>query len=361
MRVLLLASDAYGGHGGIALYNRDLIRALAEMPDVSEVVVVPRVVANPPEAVPTKVRFLTAAAGGKGRYLLHAVRAGSGDYDMIVCGHIHLLPLAVLLNLRIRAPLALMVYGIEAWRQPRRWARTWLDRVDAIWSISAVTRDRMNSWAEQADARYSLLPNAVHLELYGMAAGRQDLSQRYGLRGSKVIMTLARLSAAERYKGVDEVIELMPSLLKQQPDLKYVVAGDGDDRPRLEQKARALGLGDKVVFTGPVEETDKADYLRMADAFVMPGSGEGFGFVYLEALACGVPAVGSLADGSREALRDGLLGDMVDPDDPASIERGILSALGRPRGIPPGIEYFAWPEFSARLSRSLAALLQPVR
>ena len=102
------------------------------------------------------------------------------------------------------------------------------------------------------------------------------------------MLTLARLSAAERYKGIDELLELMPRLLRDIPSLTYVIAGDGDDRPRLEEKARALGVGSRVVFTGYVPESEKADHFRLADTFAMTGRGEGFGIVYLEALASGV-------------------------------------------------------------------------
>jgi glycosyltransferase involved in cell wall biosynthesis len=171
------------------------------------------------------------------------------------------------------------------------------------------------------------------------------------------MLTLARLSAAEQYKGLDEVIELMPALLILKPNLKYMIVGDGDDRCRLEAKAQSLGLGDKVVFTGMVSEADKADFFRLADAFVMPGTGEGFGFVFLEAMACGIPVVGSLKDGSREALRDGMLGELVDPGDPLSIQQGILNALERVREVPAGLDHFAWPAFSARVAHAVRTLL----
>ncbi|CAG0928401.1 phosphatidyl-myo-inositol dimannoside synthase [Rhodocyclaceae bacterium] len=357
MKVLLLTTDAYGGHGGIALYNRDIAEALAEIPEVEEIVVIPRNMPLPPEPMPSKVRFLPQAAGGKGRYIRMAMREARKDFDLVVCGHINLLPLAVLLNAYIRAPLALMVYGIDVWQSPNALARHWLKKVDAVWSISAITRDRMNSWAGLPDESYVLLPNAIHLERYGMAGKRPDLVSRYQLAGSKLIMTLARLPGVERYKGVDEVLEVMPTLLEQEPALKYLVAGDGDDRPRLEDKAKSLGLVDRVVFTGMVRESDKADLFRLADAFVMPGRGEGFGFVFLEALACGVPVVGSKVDGSREALRDGMLGELVDPVDPASIRQGILAALSRPKGIPEGLSYFAWPAFASRVADAVLGLL----
>ena len=356
MRVLLLTTDAYGGHGGIGLYNRDVADALAAMPEVSEIVVIPRTMPLAPIGIPDKVRFVAGAVGGKLRFIRSALTAATGRFDVIICGHVNLLPLAAMLNLKWRAPLALMVYGVDVWAPLSAWTRFWLRRVDAIWTISLITRDRMNQWAGIAQSKYLLMPNAIHLERYGIADKRQDLLQRHGLAGRKVIMTLARLPSFERYKGIDEILELMPVLLDREPALAYLVVGEGDDRPRLEAKARALGLQDRVVFTGLVDETDKADYFRLADAFVMPGRGEGFGFVFLEALACGVPAVGSLVDGSREALLNGELGVLVDPADPISVLDGIELALASPRVIPPGLAHFSWPKFRERIAAAVQLL-----
>jgi glycosyltransferase involved in cell wall biosynthesis len=359
MRILLLTTDAYGGHGGIALYNRDVADALAASADVSEIVVVPRTMKFAADGVPDKVRFVARAAGSKVRFVRAAAAAACGHFDLVICGHINLLPLAAMLNLKLRAPLALMVYGIDVWSRPGAWARFWLRRVDAIWSISAITRDRMNEWAGISESKFVLLPNAIHLDRYGMAEKRPDLIARHRLEGRKVIMTLARLPSFERYKGVDEVLEILPLLIEQEPALSYLVVGDGDDRPRLEAKTNALGLHDLVKFVGFIDEADKADYFRLADAFVMPGRGEGFGFVFLEAMACGVPAVGSLVDGSREALLDGELGELVDPVNPVSIREGILRALTKPREIPHGLSYFSWPHFRLRLAAAVNSLARP--
>ena len=357
MKVLLLTSDAYGANGGIALYNRDVIEALVAVPEVDEVVVIARVMPNAPTAVPSKVRLVVESIGGKAQFITAALRASAEGYGLVICGHVHLLPVAALVNQFIRAPLVLMVYGIDVWQPPYRLVRQWLKAVHAVWSISAITTERMNQWAGLPAARYTQLPNAIHLERYGMAPRRADLQARHGLEGARVIMTLARLPSRERYKGVDEVMEAMPALLQDIPNLKYLVAGDGDDRPRLMQKARTLGVSDRVVFAGMISEADKADYFRLADAFVMPGRGEGFGFVFLEALACGVPTVGSLLDGSREALRDGQLGELVDPAEHSSINRGILRALEKPKVIPEGLGYFSWPSFQERIGSAVNPFL----
>jgi glycosyltransferase involved in cell wall biosynthesis len=136
------------------------------------------------------------------------------------------------------------------------------------------------------------------------------------------------------------------------PNVAYIIVGDGSDRPRLEKKARALGVHDRVVFAGLISEAEKADHYRLADTYVMPGWGEGFGIVYLEAMACGIPVVASKVDGSREAVRHGALGIMVDPNDREDIRAGIIEALRRPTGvIPQGLDYFSCINFKRRLHR----------
>ncbi len=357
MRVLLLTTDAYGGHGGIALYNRDIADALAEMAEISEVVVVPRTLPLVPEGIPSKVRFHGEAAGGKWRYVRTALRCALSSFDLVICGHVNLLPLAGVVRAKLRCPLVLMVYGVDVWTRMHRSTRYWLRRVHAVWSISRITRERMNAWAQLPEDRYQLLPNAIHLDRYGVRPKSPALLARYGLQGRKVILTVARLPGAERYKGVDELLEILPELIAVHPNLSYVIAGDGDDRQRLTAKAYDLGLEQHVVFTGFVAEHEKADHYRLADVFAMPGRGEGFGFVFLEALACGVPAVGSLIDGSREALLDGALGELVDPLDRASIRAGILRALDKPIAVPDGLSHYAWPGFHARLRAALDSVL----
>jgi phosphatidyl-myo-inositol dimannoside synthase len=222
-------------------------------------------------------------------------------------------------------------------------------RVDALISVSNFTMQRFLGWARGDIARRFILPDCIDLKRYGAGAKNLELLHRYGLTGKTVIMTLGRLSEHEKYKGFDEILELMPALIKEIPTTAYLIVGDGTDRHRLEEKARSLGVHEFVVFAGYVPESEKADHYRLADTYVMPGRGEGFGIVYLEALACGVPVVASKVDGSREAVRDGALGILVDPRDAEDIKRGILEALERPKGVvPEGLEYFSYANFEQR-------------
>jgi phosphatidylinositol alpha-1,6-mannosyltransferase len=344
--------DAFGGLGGIAQYTRDLLRGLDTAPQVSEVVAVPRRLPSAPGALPPKLTYITGGVSGRAAYIGALIRLLSKDakFDLVCCGHIRLLPMALLAKLATGAPLLLIIYGVDAWEPIKnRITRYFLPKIDFVVSISEITQQRFLQWSHLRQTPYSILPNAVIQRHYGVGAKSPALVERYGLAGKTVLMTLGRLNPAEKYKGFDEVMDLLPALAQEIPDIAYVIVGDGDDRPRLEAKAWSLGVSDRVVFAGFIPEAEKADHYRLADAFVMPGRGEGFGFVFLEALACGIPVVGSRLDGSREALRQGALGILVDPDRPEDIRAGILEALKRPRGvIPEGLEYFSFENFEKR-------------
>jgi len=357
MRVLLLGTDAFGGHGGIALYNRDFLTALCSHPDCSEVIAFPRLMPAKPEPLPAKLTYVTSGLGGKFRYVRAVLRLLLVDrrFDLIVCGHLNLLPLAFLAKVLSRAPLVLAIYGIEAWRPtPSRLVRKLVGRVDAYFSISDVTRRRFLEWASPRETEGHLLPNAIHLERYGAGPKNPELIRRYGLAGKSVLLTVGRLASSERSKGIDEVLESMPDLPR---DISYLVVGDGNDRQRLTDKANALGLADRVIFAGYVPEGEKADHFRIADVFVMPSRGEGFGFVFLEAMACGVPVIGSTLDGSREALRDGLLGRLVDPGNRAELLAAVRQALASTeRTVPEGLSHFSFAQFEARVHQLVSRI-----
>jgi glycosyltransferase involved in cell wall biosynthesis len=348
MRILHLCTDAYGGHGGIALYNRDVIAAMASHPRVDEVVVVPRVIVTGDlEPIPPNVRFIAEAARGRVAYMRALLRVTRGaKFDLVVCAHVNLLPIARLVT---RHPL-LFVYGIEAWKPLRDpLSNRLLHNVRAVVAISEITGDRFAGWSGYKGPVH-LLPNAIRAADYGIRPKNEALRARYHLQDRRVLLTLGRIVAAERYKGFDEVLEVLPDVARVHDDVAYVIAGGGNDLPRLARKAVALGVQERIVFTGLVREDEKADLYNLADVYVMPSRGEGFGFVFLEAMACGVPVIGSRLDGGREALFGGLLGTLVDSTNPAEVRVAILDALASgKREIPDGLGYFSFENFTRRL------------
>lgn len=363
LRILMLLTDAYGGHGGISVCNRDMILALSEDDRVGEIVALPRLAREPLGPLPSKLRFDLSGLGGGARYL----RAASalmfgGRFDLVLCTHLHLLPLAVVIARWMRAPSMLLIHGIEAWQTSRRkLVRLFAKRADHLVAVSKVTLDRFRSWVPYRDDQCTLMPNAIHLDAFGVGPRNSELARRLGVEGRQVVMTFGRLAGEERRKGFDEVLDALPALVARHPDLIYLIAGDGPDRARLEAKSKALGMSDNVRFTGFVDEAEKADLYRLADAYVMPSRGEGFGFVLLEAMACGVPTVGSISDGTREALRDGALGALVDPQDQGALVAAIEQALAKPKAIPEGLAYFSFPEFGRRLRSCVGSLVERER
>jgi glycosyltransferase involved in cell wall biosynthesis len=354
----MLATNAHGGFGGIAQYNRDVIDASCSLARICEVVVLLRIMPALGFDAPSKASYDVAGAGSATAYVARAARRAMGQFDLVYCAHINLWPVAVAIARARRLPIVLAIYGIDAWQRPTGLAgKLSFGPASLVVSISQITLDRFQDWSGVPGERCAVLPNAIHAAKFAVGGKDNALARRLGVEHRPVILTFGRMSDDEGYKGFDEVIEIMPRLLARVPGLIYVAAGDGSDRARLVAKANALGVAEHVVFPGLVDEADKADLYRLSDAYVMPSSGEGFGFVVLEALACGIPVVASSADGTREAVRGGELGFVVDPKNPDVLERAILEALAKPKEIPPGLDYFSFANFQKRLAAALSQVV----
>jgi phosphatidyl-myo-inositol dimannoside synthase len=202
-------------------------------------------------------------------------------------------------------------------------------------------------------AKGIVVPNAVDLGQFTPGPKRPDLVARYNLAGKSVLMGMGRLDARERYKGFDEVIEMMAAVRDQRPDLAYLICGDGSDRARLEAKAKQLGIAEAVIFTGYVPEAEKVDHYRLADCFLLAGWGEGFGIVLIEAMGCGIPAIASNLDASSEAVGDGKFGLVVDPRDRQQLFASVEQALARPKAVPQGLETFSDAAFERRIHQRI--------
>jgi glycosyltransferase involved in cell wall biosynthesis len=140
---------------------------------------------------------------------------------------------------------------------------------------------------------------------------------------------VCRLEETERYKGYDQIIKAMPEILRLVPNARYLLVGRGSDRRRIEKLIAEVGVQDSVILAGFVPDDELAEHYNLCDIFAMPSQGEGFGIVYLEALASGKPVLAGNKDGSRDALADGELGLLVDPDDTAEIAAEIIRVLRR--------------------------------
>jgi phosphatidylinositol alpha-1,6-mannosyltransferase len=358
MRLLALVTDGFGAGGGIARYNQDLMGALSQSALVSDVLVLPRFAA-PSAATPAKVRQLMPSPG-RAAWIARALALATWRrVDAVFCGHLNAVPLAATIARLQRVPLWVQVHGIEAWRRRGPSHRHALAAAALVTCVSRYTRARLLAWANVPAHFVRVLPNTVASK-YAPRHPRTDLIARHSLSGRRIILTVGRLSALERYKGHDRLITALPSILAHVPDAAYLIVGSGDDRPRLERLAREAGIVDRVVFAGWVPDAELPDYFALAHVFAMPSTGEGFGIVFLEAAASGLPVIGCNRDGSVDALAEGRIGRLVDPQEPKEIEAAVIDALCGRHPAPAAAEEirrFTFPAFAAHvheLVRSLA-------
>src|SRR4029077_1242481 len=144
--------------------------------------------------------------------------------------------------------------------------------------------------------------------------------------GKRVLLTVGRLEPREQYKGQDRVIAAIPGLVAKGYDIHYLIVGEGEDRARLEGLARDARVSDRVHFLGGVQLHSLVELYRMADLFVMPSTGEGFGVAFLEAMASGTPALGLEVAGAKDALADGHLGTTISEAEFAITVARLLAA-----------------------------------
>ena len=244
----------------------------------------------------------------------------------VFCGHIKLAPLIQTICKPLGIPYIVITYGKEIWEPlPDKYQKALTD-ADTIWTISRYTRDRACKTNNLNPQKFQLLPCTVDGNIFTPGPKPQHLIERYNLAEAKVLMTVARLWSGDIYKGVDVTIRALPLIAQTFPNVKYLVIGRGDDRPRLVKLALDLGVADRVIFAGFVATEELVEHYRVADAYVMP-SQEGFGIVYLEAIASGIPVVAGDADGSADPLQDGMLGWRVPHRDPEAVAAACVEVL----------------------------------
>jgi asparagine synthase (glutamine-hydrolysing) len=326
---LWLIPEAYASKGGVQLYLQHLLRATAEnLPRCAMTVVSVNDARMPEEAsLAGRVDFRAVGPrrrrGHKARLVLAILAAAMRSrHDLVVCGHLNLSPLAWLAGVLTRSPVVLVVYGIEVCQRPSSVKRMTARRARRVLAISRFTGAQLAGWYGRP-GRLSILPNAVDGETFRPVGALP--------RGGPRLLTVARLARSEGYKGVDRVLRSLPAIRERFPGVRYLVVGDGDDLPRLRSLAASLGVDASVDFLGFVPDDRVPGLYSGADLFVMPSAREGFGFVFLEALACGTPVVAGSSDGSVDALLEGRLGSLVPPDDLEALTGAVLAALEQPR------------------------------
>lgn len=307
------------------------------------------------------VRSRTAAFAA---LLLH--KAFRERPSLVITTHVNFAVVARFLKRYSGIPYAVVAHGIEVWGLARRDRIAALHDADQVWAVSRCTRNRLLDELRLKPEKVKLLPNTFDSDRFAPGSKPGHLLERHALApGARIILTVTRLPGAERNKGYDQILKALPQVRASLPDAHYILAGSGPDRPRIERLVGTLNLKECVTLAGFVADQELCDYYNLCDVFAMPSKGEGFGIVFLEALASGRPVLAGCRDGSVDAVLDGELGVLVDPDNVPEIAGALirilkkqhpLSILYQPERLRTRvIEEYGFERFKQRLAGLLAA------
>ncbi|MEM8642375.1 MAG: glycosyltransferase [Cyanobacteria bacterium P01_G01_bin.54] len=250
--------------------------------------------------------------------------------QLIIASHANFSILAAPVKRFLGIPYWVIAHGTEVWSIQHRGLARGLQQADRILCVSGYTRDRLLGQIPLNPQRVGLLPNTFDAAAFYPTSKSPELLAQYGLGIEQpILLTVARLDASQAYKGYDQVLRALPQIRVAIPNLHYLIVGQGNDRPRIEALIQQLQLQDCVTLTGFVPDGQLRDHYNLCDVFAMPSLGEGFGIVYLEALACGKPTLGGNQDGAIDALKQGELGVLVDPNDVAQLAQALTQLLDR--------------------------------
>lgn len=326
-RTLLMAPEIFASEGGIPRILQIYLKALCELAEPCDAV---RLLAlNDSMIDPASLRRCTSDRLESWRVCnrnkIRFVRSALGlsrDCDRVICGHIFQLPVALAaraLNPRLR--YYLVAHGIEIWRDYRPSERLALRGAEKILCVSEYTRRQLLARCPLPPERVVVLPNALD-PFFEITPGRP-------LRACPpTILVITRLTRADRYKGVEHMIQAMPAIRAELPAARLRIVGRGDDLPYLQQLRDNLALGDAVEFLGYVDDHRLKEELRSCRLFALPSKKEGFGLVFLEAMANSRPCLGARAGGVPEVINDAS-GVLVEFGDLPGIARAAVGALQR--------------------------------
>ena len=272
----------------------------------------------------------TGCERSKARFAATAIRAASRHGKLVLAGHPHLGPVAQ--TMRLVAPrlrTIICAHGVEVWEPLPAVRRLAMRRANVV---LAPSKDTANHVAEQhvRRERIRVLPWALDPEFEVIPENAPRGKLPHGYPEGRVILTVGRWLANERYKGMDTLITALPRLLTRWPELQLVAVGDGDDRVWLEELAEKNGVNRHVHFLTGLSFQELSACYEACEMFALPSRGEGFGLVYLEAMARGKPVIGGAHGGAPEVIEDGVTGYLVPHGDAAQLATSIETLLSDP-------------------------------
>lgn len=284
--------------------------------------------------------------------------------NIVVLSHINLLPIAKLITFfKPEQRIIMFAHGIEVWDALPRWKTKLLQEKVKIWAVSNYTRDQMITQHQISPQQIKVLNNCLSpfLQLPGHFEKPKQLLEKYQIgENVPVIFTLNRLSASEKYKGYDKVIVALGQLKKLNQPFTYLLAGKADqaEQLRLTKLIEENNLVNEVKMVGYLSEEDLTPHFLLSDLFIMPSKGEGFGIVFIEAAAHGCKIIGGNLDGSTDALLNGELGQLINPNEEIEILAAIQKALANKEHRPhqqqqTTVEHFGFDSYLRKIKELL--------
>lgn len=374
--ILALQTTTFSEHGGIPVYNRMVCRALNELNELSNLgfddpqVLVAMDRRSDVGAVAAQLPNLNLEAfdGNRPAFVRRVMSTAlRRQVDLALIGHVNYAPLALMLKrLRPGFRYGVMVHGVEVWSHLSRMKRAALRGADFVVSVSDYTARQVCELSGVDRDRIYILPNTVTWRIdSGTALPKVTKAKVTRDRPTVRLLSVCRLDARERYKGVETVIEALPKVLALLPELEYVVVGSGSDLDRHVRLAASLGVSDHIRFLGATDDAALRQCYQDCDVFILPSNGEGFGIVYLEAMAHAKPVIAADCRAVPEVVKHGETGLLVDYGNVEQIANAIETlARDRSRRYEMGAaglrrlqEHFTFELFKERLRDLLAARL----
>ncbi len=265
-------------------------------------------------------------------FMAQAVNKGR-KADVVILSHVNLLPVGYLIKIASpKTKLILIAHGIEVWEPFNLREKRMIPKCDHILCVSEYTRKVLEKINKIPKEKLQVLNNCLDPFLEEPIQSNKDenLLAKYGFKKDDIIlMTLTRLASTESYKGYDKVLEAIPILLKTNPGIKYLIVGnyDAKEKKRLDHKISELGVEPYVAFSGFVPDEELAAHFNLADIYIMPSWKEGFGIVFIEAMFYNKPVIAGNKDGSVDALLNGKLGLLVNPENLEEITTAINTVI----------------------------------
>lgn len=248
--------------------------------------------------------------------------------SLVLSTHINYAIACYLLKRINGVPYWFVAHGVEVWSTQKTSHKLALQGAEKIIAVSEYTKNRLIKEQNIENRKVHLLFNTFEAKYFQINSKPSYLLKRYNISPNQpIILTVTRLGRMAKYKGYDQILYALVKIRQHIPNIHYILAGKGDDSPRIQSLITRLNLDDCVTLPGFLTDEELCDHYNLCDVFAMPSQGEGFGIVFLEALACGKPVLAGNQDGSVQPLASGELGCLVDPNNVEDIANKLIEII----------------------------------